>query len=127
MNIFLWILAGLLALMFLMVGSMKIILGRDKMAAREPERMDWVNDFSPSQIRLIGVVEVLGALGLILPLATGILTWLTPIAAVGLAIMMVSASAVHARRGEVQMRRGNIMIMVVALIIAIGRFVIPVA
>jgi len=62
--------------------------------------MAWAEDFSPVATRLIGIAEILGALGLILPLLTGIAPILTPIAAVCLAVLMVGATVVHVRRKE---------------------------
>jgi uncharacterized membrane protein len=62
--------------------------------------MEWVADFTPAFIKFIGIAEVLGALGLVLPTLTGIATVLTPIAAVGLTIAMLAALVVHARRKE---------------------------
>jgi uncharacterized membrane protein YphA (DoxX/SURF4 family) len=77
MNTALWIVQILLALMFFMVGLMKITQPKEKAAERAP----YVEDFSQGQLRLIGILEVLGAIGLVLPAATGILPWLTPLAA----------------------------------------------
>jgi len=62
-NVFLWIVAGLLALAFLGAGAMKLSQPREKLAAS----MGWVNDFSAPMVKTIGALEVLGALGLILP------------------------------------------------------------
>lgn len=96
MNIALWIAAGLVAAAFLAAGLMKITGKREQML----ERMAWVADFSQTQVKLIGVVEVLGALGLILPAVTGIALILVPIAATGLAITGVLAAIMHVRRGD---------------------------
>src|SRR5689334_21350829 len=79
-NVVVWIVQVVLALLFAFVGLGK--LARPKEDLRE--RMGWVDDFSQGTIRLIGAAEVLGALGLVLPAATGVATWLTPTAAVGL-------------------------------------------
>ena len=97
MLIALWILNGLLALAFLGAGLMK--LARPK-AALASSGMAYVEDFSATQVKLIGLVEVLGALGLILPLLLNIAPVLTPIAAVGLALVMIAATVVHLRRKE---------------------------
>lgn len=118
MNILAWILAGVLALAFGSAGLMKIAQPKDKLAAR----MDWVNDFSPGMVKFIGVAEVLGALGLILPQATGIAPILTPLAAVGLAIIMIGAIITHARRSEPQMVIVNVVLLVLALLVAVLRF-----
>jgi uncharacterized membrane protein len=124
MNITLWILQGLLAVAFFMAGTMKLVQPKTKLA----ERMGWVNDFTGTQLKLIGFVEVLGALGLILPMVTGILPWLTPLAAAGLAINQYVASTVHARRGnEQQMQHMNYVLALFAIVIAVGRFFLPIA
>lgn len=97
MLIALWILNGILALLFLAAGSMKVARSRDALAA---QGMTYVEDFADPTIKAIGAVEIVGALGLILPLLTGIAPILTPLAAVGLAITMLVAVAVHVRRKE---------------------------
>lgn len=98
MIIALWILNGLLALVFLAAGAMKALRSKDTL--REGGGMEWVEDFSATSIRLIGIAEVLGAFGLILPLLTGIAPILTPIASAALAVIMIGATATHARRHE---------------------------
>lgn len=97
MLIALWIINGLLALSFLGAGGMKLFRSKDALAAAG---MGYVEDFAAGTIKLIGALEVLGALGLILPLLTGIAPVLTPIAAVGLVITMIGAVATHVRRKE---------------------------
>ncbi len=96
MLIALWIINGLLAAAFLFGGAMKALSPKEKLA----EKMGWVDDFSGPVVRLIGTAEVLGAIGLIVPLLTGILPILTPIAAAALAVLMIGAVAVHVRRRE---------------------------
>lgn len=97
MLIALWILNGLLALGFLFFGITKLVRSPQ---ALESSGMAWVADFRPPFITFVAVVEIVGALGLILPLLTGIAPVLTPIAAIGLAIVMVAAVVVHVRRRE---------------------------
>jgi uncharacterized membrane protein YphA (DoxX/SURF4 family) len=118
MNTALWIVQGLLAVAFLMAGLMKATQPKKKLA----ENMAWVNDFSASQVRAIGIVEILGAIGLILPAATGILPILTPVAAVGLVVTMLGAAATHVRRGEIQMIVVNMVLLLLAVFVAYGRF-----
>lgn len=116
MNVFLWILQALLAAFFLAAGGTKLSQPKDKLRPR----MGWVDQFSAGTVKLIGGAEVLGALGLVLPWALGIAKVLTPLAAVGLAIVMVGAVAVHTRRKEpayMQMVFG-----ILAIVIAVGRF-----
>jgi len=120
MNIALWIVQGLLAAAFLMAGIMKSSQPKEKLAAN----MAWVEDFSANNIRLIGILELLAAIGLILPPLTGILPWLAPAAAVGLVLTMIGAAITHQRRGESQMISMNMMLLLLAAFVAYGRFVL---
>ena len=119
MLIALWILNGLLALVFLGAGLMK--LARPK-AALASSGMAWVEDFSGTQVKLIGLVEVLGALGLILPLLLDIAPILTPLAAVGLAVTMIVATTVHARRKESVMP--TVVLAALAIVSAVLGFLV---
>ena len=78
MNIFLWIIAGILAVAFLGAGLMKLTQPKEKLAA---SGMGWTEDYSAGQVKTIGTLEVLGAIGLILPGLLGIRPSLTPLAA----------------------------------------------
>ncbi|WP_406019785.1 DoxX family protein [Nocardioides sp. NBC_00850] len=118
MNVFLWILQALLAAMFLMAGVMKATQPKEKIAAKLP----WAEDYSAGTVRFIGIVELLAAVGLILPAALGILPVLTPLAATGLAVVMVLAMNVHRRRNEPGAIAFNAAILVVAAVVAWGRF-----
>ena len=118
MNIALWIIQALLAIIFLLAGFMKLLQPKEKLA----ENMQWIEDFSANQIRLISILEILGALGLILPGLTGILPWLTPLAATGLALDMLGAAITHGRRKEFGMVFMNIILLLAALFVAYGRF-----
>ena len=120
MNIALWIVQILLALAFAMAGIMKVTQPIDRLETR----MGWVKDVGPRGVRLIGSLEILGAIGLILPAVTGILPWLTPVAAAGLALTMVGAMITHGRRGEYSSIGANLVLLVLALIVVYGRFVI---
>ena len=75
-------------------------------------------------MRLIGSLEILGAIGLILPAVTGIWPWLTPVAAAGLALTMVGAMITHGRRGEYSSIAFNLVLLLLALFVVYGRFVI---
>ncbi|GAB2869428.1 DoxX family protein [Nocardioides pacificus] len=118
MNVFLWILQALLAAMFAMAGIMKATQPKEKLAAGLP----WVEDFSPGTVRLIGMVELLAAIGLILPAAVGIATVLTPLAACGLAVVMILAAATHRRRHEPGAIAFNAVLLAIAVVVAWGRF-----
>ena len=80
MSIALWIVATVLALVFLAAGATKATKPKDELATTMP----WVNDFSSNVVKLIGVLEILGALGLVLPAVTGVAPVLVPLAALGL-------------------------------------------
>ena len=97
MLIALWILAALLTVGAVAVGTLKI--ARPK-SALKAAGMDWTDDFSPAAIKGIGVLEIVGGAGVILPLATGILTFLTPIAASCLVVVWIGAAVTHVRRRE---------------------------
>lgn len=118
MNVALWIIQGLLAAAFLMAGIMKATQPKEKLAVN----MAWVSDFSANQVRTIGILETLGALGLILPAVTGILPILTPLAAVGLSLTMIGAAMTHRRRGESQVMVVNVVLLLLAAFVAYGRF-----
>lgn len=97
MLIALWIINGILAAVFLFAGVTKLLKPKDDLVKLG---MGYAEDFTRTQLKLIGTAEVLGALGLILPLLLGIVPVLSPIAAVGLALLMSSAVGVHIRRKE---------------------------
>lgn len=118
MNITLWIVAGLLAAVFLLAGIMKTTQPKDKLAAN----MGWVEDYSANTVKFIGIVEILGAIGLILPGALDIAPVLVPLAATGLAVTMALAAAVHARRGENDKIAANAVLLVLAVFVAVMRF-----
>lgn len=117
MNIALWIAAGLLAVVYLAVGVTKLLRGR---ALRR--RMAWVADFPDPVVRFIGLCEIAGALGLVLPQATGTLPILTPVAATGLTVLQVLAIAVHVRRRETSQLGINVALLLLAAFVAVGRF-----
>ena len=120
MNIALWIVQILLALAFLMAGGMKAMQPKEKLA----EKMAWVENVSPGIIRLIGILEILGAIGVVLPALTGILPWLTPLAAVGLVLTMIGAAITHLRRSEYSMMIPGLVLLVLAAFVVYGRFVV---
>ena len=118
MNIVLWILAGLLAAFFLAAGLTKVSQPKEKLATN----MKWTEDFSAGTIKLIGTAELLGAIGLILPAVLDIAPILVPLAATGLAVIMIGAIITHARRKEPQAIAVNTVVLIVALVVLIFRF-----
>jgi hypothetical protein len=119
MNVVLWIVSGLLAAVYLAAGLTKLTQPREKLAAGQ---MGWAADFSDAAFKGIGLVELLGAIGLILPWATGIATVLTPLAATGFVIVQILAFVVHARRKETKNLPVNVVLLLLAAFVAIGRF-----
>ena len=119
MNVVLWIIAGLLAVAFAAAGLMKLTQPKAKLAA---SGMAWTEDFSDGQVKGIGTVEILGAIGLILPAALDMAPALSALAAAGLAITMVLAAVVHLRRGEANMVPVNVVLGALALFVAVMRF-----
>lgn len=117
MNITLWIITALLAIAFLAAGSGKLIKSREQLAEMG---MTYVEDFSDGQIKTIGALEVLGAIGLIVPAFIGGLQWLVPLAATGLTLTMVGAIITHVRRKEGFIPA--LVLGIVAAFVAVGRF-----
>jgi uncharacterized membrane protein YphA (DoxX/SURF4 family) len=118
MDTALWVIQIVLALMFGMAGVMKLSKSRADLQPRLP----WVEDFSDGTVKLIGAVELLAAIGLVLPAATGILPWLTPLAAAGLAVVMVLAAITHLRRKEFQGVVVNAVLFSLSAFVAWQRF-----
>ncbi len=108
MSIFLWVLQIILALLFALSGLNKLAKGSD--------------GISRSNASLIGLIEVIGAVGIILPWALDIVPVLTPLAAIGFALIMLFAMIFHGKRGEKQAIGMNAILFIFAAIVAIGRF-----
>jgi uncharacterized membrane protein YphA (DoxX/SURF4 family) len=119
MNLTLSIIAGLLAAVFLAAGVMKLTQPKEKLAA---SGMGWTEDFSPAAVKAIGTLEVLAAIGLILPALLDIVPVLVPLAAVGLLLLMIGAIIIHARRKESKMIVVNLVLLALAAVVVVGRF-----
>lgn len=119
MNIALWIVAGLLAAAFLAAGLMKALRPKEELAK---SGLAWVEDFSPGMVKTIGVLEVLAAVGLILPAVLDIAPIFVPLAALGLVLMMIGAVVVHVRRAEFQAIAPSAVLLVLSAFVAWGRF-----
>lgn len=117
LHIGLWVVQVLLAFAFAMTGFMKIVSPIEQLAAGG---MTFVNNFSPAMVRFIGVSEVLGALGLLLPAALRIKPFLTPLAAAGLCIIMVFAAMYHIAHSEPIVP--NLVMFTLAAFVAWGRY-----
>lgn len=119
MNITLWIVTAVLALLFLAAGTMKIAQPKAKLAA---SGQGWAEDFSGGTVKGIGGLEVLAALGLVVPALLNIATVLVPLAATGLVVLMAGAAITHARRGEKPNVIINAILGILAAGVAIARF-----
>jgi uncharacterized membrane protein YphA (DoxX/SURF4 family) len=119
MNWALWIVAIVLAAAFAGSGLLKQFVPKDKLVT---SGQGWAQDFSPTSIRLIGLAEILGAIGLVLPAAVHVAPVLVPLAAVGLALVMVGAAVIHARRNEPMNIAVNVVLIALAVFVAWGRF-----
>lgn len=121
MNLALWIAAGLLIVVFLVAATTKLVIPREKLATAPGGR--WVEDFSPGALRAISFVEILGAVGLILPAVLHIAPVLVPLAAVGLALVMVGAIIMRLRRHDgPKAILAELAYLAVAVFVAWGRF-----
>jgi putative oxidoreductase len=118
LNISLWVAQVLLALMFFMTGTMKTTQPIEELA----KSMSWVNDFSPGMVRFIGASELLGGIGLLLPSLLRIRPLLTPLAALGLFIVMSLAFIYHVSKGEYELLPINSILGTIALFIVWGRY-----
>ena len=120
MNVVLWIAAIILALAMLAAGSMKRIRSRDQLVAAG---MSYAEHFPPGLIKLIGLLEVLAAVGLVVPPLVGIAPVLTPLAATGVALLMIGAIITHLRlKDPVAQAAPAIVLAVLAIFVAWGRF-----
>ena len=115
LNVALWSVQGFLALFFLAAGAPKLL-------GRGLERWTGFSDLARPLVVFIGFTEVLGAAGLVLPMATGVLPWLTPLAAVGLALIVLMAAGFHLRADERLNALESGFWASMAAVIAIGRW-----
>ncbi len=117
MNTIVWIDQGLLALAYLLAGVPKATWPITALS----KRVSWIGTVPAGLVRFIGVAEVLGALGLILPMLTNVLPWLTVAAAIGLIVLQVCAALFHVSRGEARAVPANAVLLLLALFVVIGR------
>lgn len=117
LNRTLWGVQVVLALAFAMVGLTKATRSLDALTPMMP----WTASVAPALVRLIGWVEFLGAVGVLVPSVTRIKPGVTPIAAVGLALVMVLAAGFHVVRGEAEVLPGNVLLGAMAVFVAWGR------
>lgn len=106
-----WVVAGLLAVLYLYSGGTKVVQSQAQLAPM----MGWAGTTVPMPVvRMIGLFEVLGAVGLILPPLTGVAPVLATVAAIGFLVLQVLATALHLSRGEAKVTGLNIALIVLA-------------
>lgn len=116
MGIVTWVLQFLLAIAFIGAGLMKLSTPKERLV----ERMEWARGVTPRGIKLIGLVELLGGIGLVLPALTGILPWLTTLSAIGLAIAMLLAIFTHVRLHETSQALPAAVLLLLLLLTIVG-------
>ena len=121
MNLTLWVVAGLLAVVYLISGGVKLVMPKERLAATTPGA-SWVDDFSAGSVKAIGALEVLAAVGLVLPAALDIAPVLVPLAALGLVMIMVGAVITRIRRKEVRFAVADLVYLALTGFVAWGRF-----
>ncbi|MFC0672958.1 DoxX family protein [Brachybacterium hainanense] len=120
---FLWILTWALGLAFAAGALGQLLLPKERYRA-VGKSQEWTDDFSTAQLRGIGAIKMLGAIGLLLPAVTGILPILSPLAACGLALFMAGAATERYRRGEGAFMAGDVAFVLAFAFLAWGRFVL---
>lgn len=116
-----WVMQVFLALAFLVAGFLKLTRPKQELRIR----MEWVESVAPRSIRLIGIAEVLGSLGLVLPAATGVAPFLTPLAAVCLGLLMAGAVWLHVtRRDPVAATVPALALLILVILTLVGLFVV---
>ena len=125
MEIATWIVAGVLAALYLTAGTLKTTQPMDKLVGAMP----WTTGLTTEQVRLLGTAELLGACGLLLPKLldvvddrTGIDGTLTGVAATGLVLIQLGAVVLHLRRREPAVLPMNVALLVAAAFVAVARF-----
>jgi len=118
MNIAVWIMQGILAAWFLMPATMKLISPKEKMIEKRQLKP---ND-SVMPVRILGLLELLGVIGIIIPSLKGILPILTPLAAIGFSVVMAGAFVVHYNRKEYKILPLLVLAFILSLVVAYYRF-----
>jgi putative oxidoreductase len=119
MNLVLWVVQGLLALSCVFSGLSKAF----RPLAKVHQQFPWANHVPAALVRFIGVSELLGGIGLVLPSALGIFPWLTVAAAAGLALLMLCAALFHASRREFPSIGANAVLLGLSALLVVGRLV----
>jgi uncharacterized membrane protein YphA (DoxX/SURF4 family) len=118
LNTALWTAQIFLAVVFFITGAGKLFLPMENLYALIP----WTKDVNTLPVRLIGFTEIIGSIGLILPSLLRIKPWLTPLAAIGIAVVMLLAIFFNISMGETSVIGINFMLFLIAIFVAWGRF-----
>jgi hypothetical protein len=121
LNVALWVVQGLLAGVFLLTGTTKLVLPREVLE----KRMHWAAAWPRRRIRLLGLAEVAGAVGLVVPTAMGVAPVLSPIASLCLAVLMLGAAGTHRRLGESVVP--PVVVGALCLVVGAARLQVPAA
>jgi uncharacterized membrane protein YphA (DoxX/SURF4 family) len=117
MEIALWIVAAIVALMYVFSGGMKVFA-----TAKYTATAAWATKVSPNVVRLVGVLELLGAIGIVVPQATGIgAPMLTILAAAGLVLVQLVAIVIHIGEKETKTLPINVVLVLLPLFVFLGR------
>ena len=119
MNDVLWMFALVLAVVFLIMGAINIF---NDEAARN--RLDWINPLPRPVVIVIGLFEILAALGLVLPALLHLYVWLVPYAAIGLALLMFMVATFHSLRRDYQNMAIYVLLLLLAAFVGYGRLVL---
>jgi hypothetical protein len=120
MNLTLWIIAGLLAVAFFVGGVSKLFVPKDKLAALPAG--GWVRDFSPGAVKALGIVDIVAAIGLVLPAALDVVPVLVPLAALGVVLLMIGAVITRVHSHLARTIAPDLAYLVLAGLVAWGRF-----
>lgn len=121
MNTVLWIIAGVAAAAFFIGGATQVLMPKKKYRSLATSQ-HWVDDFGSGHIKVIGTTKMIGALGLVLPAALGLVPLLVPLAACGLMLFMAGAATTRFRRSEWAFMVGDVAFLAVFAFLAWGRF-----
>ena len=116
MNVILWIIAAVLSVLFIASGALKLVRTKEQLIT---SGLAWAEGFSAGAVRVIGVLEILGAVGLVVPWIAPVLV---PLAALGLALLMAGALITHLRRREPQGIAVTLALLALTAFVAWGRF-----
>jgi hypothetical protein len=109
-----WIASAVLAVLYVIAGGTKVVVSKQRL--QREARMAYIHDRSAAQVKAIGAVEVLGAIGVVAPQFTGVVPWLSTVAAFALVAVQIVAIAVHLRRREHALAFNIVLLLLAALV-----------